>query len=583
MPSELQAICEKAMARELPARYPTMREMADDLQRFLDGRVVQAYEQGPLAELRKWILRNRRAALSIAGALLFAFAAVSGAAYFLAQYQTLEATLVKLDALLQVQDLPERFEELRDEGTTNVAVYRDIEARGREVREQLPAYRAELDDLREAALRAGRARVVELTRADGERMEQLTRRREELVGELNQEDLDPGREWDLNERLDGIEADLLGLKRRAAHAGDWVFDDELEQREHDVLERLVTGLDEFVTPGSGFLARIDSLRTLEERSLVKHRGEWEQAIEYVRVNYDGLRIEPIEGLVPLGPDPLSDLYEFWHMESGHRPERDGYGELQPGPETGLVFVLLRGGGFRMGAAWPENATHPDTVVHPLAKEEESRVHWVYLSPFLISKYEMTQGQWLDLTGANPAHYQPRPGRNYTLDQPVENVNWIEAERTLRQNGMRLPTEAQWEYAARSGTNESFPGGSSDPGELARYGNLRVTPDPFRTSTAPVGWFLPNEFGLHDTMGNVFEWCQEPFLEYREPILDRHGTRDGEPDVWWLIRGGGLGSLPESESRLDQEARSTARTKISQRTVIYEIGVRPAMSLSAAGR
>jgi formylglycine-generating enzyme required for sulfatase activity len=168
-------------------------------------------------------------------------------------------------------------------------------------------------------------------------------------------------------------------------------------------------------------------------------------------------------------------------------------------ETGIVFVLLPGGDFEMGS--------PDT--EPNRSSDEGPVHTVTLSPFLIAKYECTQAEYAAVMDSNPS--------NFTGDvlRPVERVSWDDlhaADGFLERTGMLLPTEAQWEYAARGGTSTAFSFGD----ECNANGcNPCATADDFMWwcgnaggTTHPVGEKLPNPFGLHDMHGNVFEWCED---------------------------------------------------------------------------
>ncbi len=137
---------------------------------------------------------------------------------------------------------------------------------------------------------------------------------------------------------------------------------------------------------------------------------------------------------------------------------------------------------------------------------------------------MTQGQWLRPTGHNPSFY--RAGRDWygnpaTLASPVEHVSWDECERVLGWHNLALPTEAQWEYAARGGTQTPWWTGTS-VAPLAGAGNvadryarahggtiwpgIEAALDDGHTSHAPVSSFQANPFGLHDTVGNLWEWC-----------------------------------------------------------------------------
>jgi formylglycine-generating enzyme required for sulfatase activity len=152
-------------------------------------------------------------------------------------------------------------------------------------------------------------------------------------------------------------------------------------------------------------------------------------------------------------------------------------------------------------------------------------------PFYMGKYPVTQGQWQVVMGANPSQFKNRK-------HPVENVSWEDAhtfiERLNRRQGCddyRLPTEAEWEYACRAGSTASFPWGN-DEHKLAEhawyFGNSGQM-------THPVGEKTPNAWGLHDMLGNVWEWVQDWYGEYENgPVTDPAGPPTGTARV---VRGG----------------------------------------------
>jgi hypothetical protein len=126
-----------------------------------------------------------------------------------------------------------------------------------------------------------------------------------------------------------------------------------------------------------------------------------------------------------------------------------------------------------------------------------------IQDFYIGKYEITQAQYQDIMGVNPSHFKGS-------DSPVDNISWYDAQEFITKlkartgRNYRLPTEAEWVYAAREGKNNSkyrYSGGE-DIDAVAWYkGNSGKT-------THPVGQKLPNALGLYDTTGNVAEWCQD---------------------------------------------------------------------------
>ncbi len=196
-----------------------------------------------------------------------------------------------------------------------------------------------------------------------------------------------------------------------------------------------------------------------------------------------------------------------------------------GPGTGLGdssrfdFVEIPAGEFRMGCSL--DSAHCD--------DDEGPAHRVEISNrFEIGKYEVTQAQWISVMGSNPSHF-----RGSAL--PVENVSWHSVRefvaRLNRAGGpylYRLPTEAEWEYAARAGAPGQFAG---DLNDIAwHWANSE-------NRTHEVGTKRPNDWGLHDMLGNVWEWCGDRYAaDYysRSSISDPQGPRRGE---FRVMRGG----------------------------------------------
>ena len=140
---------------------------------------------------------------------------------------------------------------------------------------------------------------------------------------------------------------------------------------------------------------------------------------------------------------------------------------------GLVFVLIPGGTFRMGAVKPDEDSADGAERRPRSARRRISVTEVPLDPFFLSKYEMTQGQWLQARREEPEPV--RPGTNFggkvvDLRNPVEQVSWEDCDLWLGRLGLMLPTEAQWEYAARGGTTTPWWTGIGTDG-LAKAANL----------------------------------------------------------------------------------------------------------------
>ena len=214
--------------------------------------------------------------------------------------------------------------------------------------------------------------------------------------------------------------------------------------------------------------------------------------------------------------------------TGVSANRPGYVELL---KTRLAIVRIPPGTFRMGTEQVLRADdHWRTCSNcPSRNDVERPVHQVTISSdFWMGQFPVTQRQWQEVMGGNPSDFQAAGP-----EAPVEQVSWNDVQAFLAKVNaiqtrwtVRLPAEAEWEYAARAGsTGETY--GSLD--DIAWYGG-----NASRT-THPVGQKLPNAFGLYDMLGNVWQWCQDWFSPYSsEPAIDPQGPPKGERRV---TRGG----------------------------------------------
>ncbi|MDR0415065.1 MAG: formylglycine-generating enzyme family protein [Prevotellaceae bacterium] len=191
-------------------------------------------------------------------------------------------------------------------------------------------------------------------------------------------------------------------------------------------------------------------------------------------------------------------------KSGSTPS----GSRQHPAEPEMVFVP--GGTFWMISLQEE---HPDS-----SESDENLLHSVTMSSFHIGKYEVTQAQWKLLMDNNPSDFK---GDNL----PVENVSWNDVQEFIaRLNAAtgkqyRLPTETEWEYAAREGTKRSSYeySGSDGISDVAWFdGNSSE-------KTHPVGQKSPNSLGIYDMSGNVWEWCQDCYDASCLHRVDRGGS------------------------------------------------------------
>lgn len=530
-PPEVVAICDKAMRKAPEDRYPNMEAMAADLRAFLEGRVVLAHRTGVWIEFRKWVGRNPL--LTAAGLAVVLTLAAFGATYVF-QKRTQARTLTQVFRLKSGDWLDELTRESNELWPPRLDL--------------VDAYDAWLVRANEAS------QVIDLVRNDLSVIE----------GGSDDGKLDEESTW-------------------------WV----------NRLRTLVESADLFYSPDvfRGTRASIVSRRQRavqdHDTSLVSGADRWHAAIAVigdpvVSPAYKGLQLEPIEGLLPLRQDPLSGLYEFLLVGSGAPPELNPDGALAIAPETGVVLVLVPGGEFQAGASRVEV---PGPVFDASAPSTELAAQMVTLDPFLVSKYEFTRGQWTRLFGSYPATSTKLIGEWWALlgreqDEaplsaradgdlhPVTDVSRVQAEEAARRLGLTLPTEAQWEYCARGGTSTPY---WSPTSGLVTAGNMICDPelipwdDGYRTS-APVGSFRPNAFGIHDTIGNAWEWCGDGYGPPGRSLRDGDGRFIGR-DEMAVIKGGSHCSYPnysKASSRYDHPLDPTYRDG--------DMGFRPIMML-----
>jgi formylglycine-generating enzyme required for sulfatase activity len=298
------------------------------------------------------------------------------------------------------------------------------------------------------------------------------------------------------------------------------------------------------------------------------------------------------GLMPLGPDPASGLWEFAHLLTGEPAERDSDGQLLLRKETGVVLVLIPAGNFWMGAQ-PSDPNRRN--YDPQALTDEGPEHEVELSAYFISKYEMTQSQWTRLTGRNPSIYRPghyystfnSEGRDWNPMQPVETLSWLDCMVWLPRAGLALPSEAQWENGCRGGTSYVYWCGN-DMMTLQGVANLsdcygkehgndgweswEPWLDDGNTAHSVVGSYRANAYGLHDVHGNIWEWCLDG---WDGSFYSNSPSKD--PVAPWknaatrVSRGGSFGALASL-------ARSAKRLVDTSSYAGADLGVRPARPL-----
>ncbi|HEY5675008.1 MAG TPA: SUMF1/EgtB/PvdO family nonheme iron enzyme [Malonomonas sp.] len=202
--------------------------------------------------------------------------------------------------------------------------------------------------------------------------------------------------------------------------------------------------------------------------------------------------------------------------------------------VGMKFVQIPAGSFLMGS--PDNE---------LGRDQNELLHRVTLNQaFMLQTTEVTQGQWLKTMGSNPSFFS-----NCGIDCPVENISWNDAQKFIArlntadpQYNYRLPTEAEWEYAARAGSQSALPNGelrSNDLFDDMNVAQLGWYVGNSQQGTHPVAQKPSNRWGLYDMHGNVREWCNDwhhiyPFTAEIDP--------QGPDAGWSKIRRGGSWNL-----------------------------------------
>jgi formylglycine-generating enzyme required for sulfatase activity len=529
---DLDNVVLKALEKEPERRYASAADLADDLRRHLDGLPVAARAPTFAYRTSRFVARHRVACVLGAALLLVALAAAANA----------------IQSMLRDQD-------------------------------QLLAIRRLSDGRRLTALRL-QSEQLWPPRPD---------KRQAMVDWLGEADV-------LLQHLPG-HADTLAALHVEVAAGS---NDQEVLWWHEELSALVAELETFAIEdpwgdtAAAMAARLELVDEIERLSQGEAADAWASAREAIAASphYDGLDLPPQWALVPWREDPASGLWQFWVAGTGAPPTAPE-GSLVVGEETAIVLVLLPGGTATVGAQGRDNQA---IGYDPLAYEDEAPPHAAWLDPFFLAATELTQGQWERLTGARPSKHQPPVFDVFdiTLAHPVEQVSFDDALEALSRRGLQLPTEVQWEYAARAGTTTPWSHGS-DPSRLEEVANLL---DLFARDNggssgwnyepaslyglndgylypAPVAHFAPNGFGLHDVHGNVWEWTADQPAPYFLETVRGDGARvipDGAPDGdKRVLRGGAFSNPPD-------RVRSAKRWSAVREFRSLVVGARPSRAI-----
>ncbi|MBK7644803.1 MAG: protein kinase [Planctomycetes bacterium] len=367
VPRELEIVCRVATAREPGARYATAEDFAIDLGNVLAQRRIEACSPGALLALVRWIERHPRVSAALLTAVPLALASLGALAWTQKRGR---------DEVLRLADV------------------RRLADLDRDAHQLWPALPARVPD-----------------------QERWLARAEDLLSRSTEH-----------------EAALAALERapgaQQTAEGAWQFASTEELWRHDTLAELVQGLAGIREPAHGLIAdvraRLAFARSIEERSRTgaEARKLWDEAVRSIADRsqcpaYEGLALAPQLGLLPIGRDKDSALWEFAHLASGAPAERDSDGKLVLKPETGFVLVLVPGGRFRMGS--PTDPDDPDRDKQ--ASEDESPAHEVELAPYFLSKYVATIAQWERLSG-KPQTDSPEISAGPLY--PASNISWEEA-------------------------------------------------------------------------------------------------------------------------------------------------------------
>lgn len=540
---DLAAIVLKALEKDPNRRYSTAADLAEDLRAFLEYRPVRARRASTGRRLLRWVRRE--------------------------PLKALVALLLILSAPLLVT---------------------------------LGSYMAEVERLTSAERKALRqydqlSNIVRLEKAKAATTK---------LRPAHPDKLPAFRTW-RKEQAEPLVAQLPKLREDLAKITQPQFEKAEDEFVFQNLSRLVHELEDFET---GLMHRMveqeDWAGRVYELSIASHQDLWAKAHDAIR-KADGttastlyqsqppLDLEPQIGLVPIGMNPATHLWEFYHLRSaGPDPikaripnvsDYDSKGRLRVGKETGIVFVLVPGGTFWMGA---QSASEEQPNYDPEAEDNEGPVHEVELEPFFLARHELTQAQWSRLSwGEQPSNVagQVSPAC------PVESVSWTRCQDLLDLHGLLLPTEAQWEYACRAGTDTPWWTGRerqtlADGGPAANLADRTARQAGLRWSEiekwpryrdghamyAEVDRLRPNPWGFHHIHGNVFEWCRDRYGSYELPFAKGDGLRQVPATAANRISRGGSFNFSAGA------ARSANRNFLAPSARFNVLGVRPSRAL-----
>jgi serine/threonine protein kinase len=258
-------------------------------------------------------------------------------------------------------------------------------------------------------------------------------------------------------------------------------------------------------PPSLGISEDDPLNTLYLRMVAKPKSNRYSKVDDVLQDIERAKTAPAVERVKAAPAGFTFLREATYTCGKLNNTMQEFLHNQ----TGIEFVHIGEGTFMMGS----NKDDREKPIHP-----------VMLSPYLMAKYPCTQAEWQNAMGNNPSYFK---GDN----RPVEQVSWNDCQKFCQKTGLKLPSEAQWEYACRAGSTGKWCFGDNESllSEYAWYDKNSCA------QTHAVGEKQPNAFGLYDMHGNVWEWCEDWYGSYPScAVKDPVGASTG-PGI--MNRGG----------------------------------------------
>ncbi len=614
-PKDLAVVIATAMELEPACRYQDAGHLAEDLARVAEGEPVSVRPLTAIVRGTRWYRRNALVAtlslIILVSLVVFSWTTWRKNNRIEDLRESAEARgnelaqslgdILELSDVKRVDDLIESADTLWPVGPDIVPRMEDWLKRAYDV-----SLRGESHEIELVALRA---KKIPMTKeATKEKFPVLVKRIDDMMDQFRSySDGSSGLDDEAAKQALSV-VQLLEARRLAAcdktlvRYKDGNYPEAADGWRAEILERLSKQLKVLGSEDQGLIQviehRLQASKSLRHNSIDAHLPAWESARVELKSDerFRDFELEPIIGFVPLGQDPNSGLQEFLHLFTHQEkaiPARDDQGNLPALTEkTGFIMVLVPGGSFQMGAELDRGSPHFD----PMASPVEGPRHQIKLDPFLISKYEAWQSAWMAIAGSNPSAY--KPGSRVLEDEvvnglhPVEFVSWYEARKVLWRVDMNLPTEAQWEYAARGGKETIWEFGDN-PQQCATKMNIadkqllrlvgKQVVDPLHHDDGwalhgPVDLYQPNQFGLYQVHGNVHEWCLDSYAAYASPVRKGDGFR--------------LASVNGNDTRMfrsgaycygAEDARYSARSGAEAASQNEMVGLRPIFTLPQSGK